>query len=231
MWLEGHNLRTSQPAAKLAARCHGPFPVEKALSLVTYKLSLPSTWNIHPVFHTDLLTSYRETSFHGENYQCPPAELVQGVEEYEVEAVLDMRHYGRKKKHQYLVRWKGYPNSDNKWVNHEDMNTPEAIKDYEATRKDISRLCSLASFPNTLMSSSPISVSSNSPTHVEILDALVTASANDLAEAQVAFPTPEPGCLSLNSMGSADLDLAPTTVVRDASLETNSLSVAEGATA
>ena len=55
VWLAGRNLRTSQPATKLAARHHGPFLVEQVLSPVTYKLSLPSTWNVHPVFHTDLL--------------------------------------------------------------------------------------------------------------------------------------------------------------------------------
>ena len=166
VWLEGRNLHTSQPAAKLAARRHGPFPVEQVLSPVTYKLSLPSTWNIHPVFHTDLLTPYWETLFHGENYQHPSAKLVQGVEEYEVEAVLDMRHYGRKKKRQYLVKWKGYPNSDNEWVDHRDMNAPKAIQEYEEARKDKSRLCCLADLPNTQMSSSPISISSNSPTHL-----------------------------------------------------------------
>ena len=78
VWLKGRNLCTSQPAAKLAAQCHSPFPVEQVLSPVTYKLSLPPTWNIHPVFHTDLLTPYRETPFHGENYQRPSAELIQG---------------------------------------------------------------------------------------------------------------------------------------------------------
>ena len=43
------------------------------------------------------------------------------------------------------------------------------------------------------MSSSPISVLSNSLTHLKILNTLVTASANDLAEAQAAFLMPEPG--------------------------------------
>ena len=142
VWLEGHNLHTSQPAAKLAARCHSPFLVEQVLSPVTYKLSPPSTWNVHPVFHTDLLTPYWETPFHGKNYQHPLAKLVQGVEEYEVEAVLGMRHYRRKKKRQYLVKWKGYPDSDNEWVDHEDMNAPEAIQEYEKARKDKSRLLS-----------------------------------------------------------------------------------------
>ena len=228
VWLEGRNLRTNQPTAKLATRRHSLFPVEQVLFPVTYKLSLPSAWNVHPVFHIDLLTTYRETPFHGENYQHPPAELVQGIEEYEVEAVLDMRHYGRKKKCQYLVKWKGYPDGDNEWVDHTDMHAPKAIKEYEEIRKDKSRLRSLASLSNTLMSSSPISVSSNSPTHLEILDALVATSASDLAEAQVAFPTPEPGCISPYSLDSAPLDLASTTVVHDTSLEADSLPAAEG---
>ena len=133
VWLEECNLRTSQTTAKLAARRHGPFLVEQVLSPVTYKLRLPSTWNVHLVFHTDLLTPYRETPFHGKNYQRPPVELVQGVEAYEVEAVLDMCHYGRKRKRQYLVKWKGYPDSNNKWGDHADMNAPEAIREYEET--------------------------------------------------------------------------------------------------
>ena len=211
MWLEGRNLRTNQLTAKLAARRHGPFSVEQVLSPVTYKLSLPSTWNIHLVFHTDLLTPYRETPFHGENYQRPLAELIQGLEEYEVKAVLDVRHYGRKKKRQYLVKWKGYPDSNNEWVDHADMHAPEAIKEYEEMQKDESRLCSCATLSNTEMSSSPISISSNSPTHLEVLDALVAAPASELAKAQVAFPTPEPGCLSPDSTFSVDLDLDPAT--------------------
>ena len=77
------------------------------------------------------------------------------------------------------------------------------------------------------MSSSPISISSNSPTHVKILDFLITASTSNLAEAQAAFPTPEPGHLSPNSMDSADLNLTSTTIVRNASLEASSLSVME----
>ena len=213
VWLEGRNLRTNQPTAKLAAQCHRPFLVEQVLSPVTYKLNLPSTWNIHLVFHTGLLTPYRETPFHGENYQCPPVELIQGQEEYEVEAVLGERHYGRKKKRQYLVKWKGYPDSDNEWVDHVDMHALEAIKEYEETRKDKSRLRSRVNRSITLMSSSPISISSSSPTHLDVLDALVAAPASDLAEARAAFPVPEPGRLSPNSTFSVDVDLSPATCI------------------
>ena len=91
------------------------------------------------------------------------------------------------------------------------MHAPEAIKEYKEARKDKSRLCSHINRSNTPMSSSPISISSNSPTHLEILDALIAAPASDLAEARAAFPPPEPGRLSPNSTFSVDVDLSPAT--------------------
>ena len=83
------------------------------------------------MFHIDLLTPYRETPFHGRNYERPPPDLVTNQEEYEVEKVLDACHYGRKKTRQYLVKWKGYPDSDNEWVSQEDMSADKAIWEYE----------------------------------------------------------------------------------------------------
>ena len=136
VWLEGRNLHTNQPTAKLAARRHGPFLVEQVLSPVTYKLSLPLTWNVHPVFHIDLLTPYRETPFQGRNYEHPPPDLVANQEEYEVKKVLDVRHYGRKKTRQYLVKWNGYPDSDNEWVSQEDMSADKAIREYKEGLRD-----------------------------------------------------------------------------------------------
>ena len=65
------------------------------------------------MFHVDLLTPYRETEFHGPNYNQLPPDLVGGEEQYEVEQVLDEHIYGCWKKKQYLVKWKGYPDSDN----------------------------------------------------------------------------------------------------------------------
>jgi hypothetical protein len=101
------------------------------LSPITYQLTLPGTWKIHDVFHVDLLTPYIEMEFHGPNYTRPPPDLVQGTEEYEVEAILDSRQHGRGHKVQYLVKWKGYPNSDNEWVNWDDMHTDEALEKFK----------------------------------------------------------------------------------------------------
>jgi hypothetical protein len=123
--------------AKLAPKCHGPFKVIQVMSPVNYRLELPTQWSIHDVFHTDLLTPYRKTPMHGANYQRPPPDLVDGVEEYKVEKVLDSRQYGHKRKLQYLIAWKGYPDSDNQWVNWDDAEgAEEAIREFKCLNPD-----------------------------------------------------------------------------------------------
>jgi hypothetical protein len=131
VWLEGHHLWTNQLTAKLAPKRHGPFKVIQVMSLVNYHLELPMQWSIHPVFHIDLLTPYRETTMYGTNYQCPPLDLVDGEEEYEIEAVIDSRRFSRGRKLQYLVKWRGYPDSDNQWVNKEDLFADEALWEFK----------------------------------------------------------------------------------------------------
>ena len=69
VWLEGRNLKTHHPTTKLAPRRYGPFLIERKLSPVTYRLTLPASMKIHPVFHVDLLTRYRETEAHSPNYK------------------------------------------------------------------------------------------------------------------------------------------------------------------
>jgi hypothetical protein len=69
---------------------------------------LPSQWRIHNVFHTSLLTPYKETEEYGDNFMQPPLELINGQEEYEVEQIMNSRQIGHTQKLQYLLHWKGY---------------------------------------------------------------------------------------------------------------------------
>ena len=101
------------------------------MSPVSYQLQLPHQWRIHPVFHIDLLMPYRETKTHGENYQCPPPELIDDEEEYEVEAILDSHRFGRGCKLQYLIKWLGYPESDNQWEDADKVHADEHIRDFQ----------------------------------------------------------------------------------------------------
>ncbi len=130
VWLEAKNLALPYGSVKLAPRRHGPFPITQVISPVTYKLALPHQWTIHPVFHTSLLTPYNETKEHGENYSRPPPDLVGGGEQYEVEAIRSHRHQGRGKQLQYLIKWLGYPESDNTWEPAGNLQTPVLLKEY-----------------------------------------------------------------------------------------------------
>jgi Chromo (CHRromatin Organisation MOdifier) domain len=93
-------------------------------------LNLPEQWKIHNVFHASLLTPYKETEEHGPNYERQLPDLVEGQEEWEVEKVLDSRRYGRTKKLQYLLKWKGYPEAENTWQDKKDIFAQQLIEEY-----------------------------------------------------------------------------------------------------
>jgi hypothetical protein len=82
------------------------------------------------VFHTSLLTPYRETTTHGPNFSRPPPDMIEGQEEYEVESIVAHRQFGRGKKLHYLIKWKGYPASDNTWEPEENVHAPDLILRY-----------------------------------------------------------------------------------------------------
>ena len=86
------------------------------------------------MFHTDLLTPYRETKTHGENYQRPPPELIDNKEEFEVEAILDSRRFGRGRKLQYLVKWLRYPDSNNQWEDVDKVHADELVRAFQWQR-------------------------------------------------------------------------------------------------
>ena len=160
VWLEGKNLRTAQPTPKLGARRHGPFKVIQVMSPINYRLELPTQWSIHPVFHIDLLTPYRETITHGANYQCPPPDLVDNAEEYEVERILDSRLFGRRWRLQYLVKWKGYPDLDNMWVDKDDVFADDKVRAFKDSNPEART--HLRAMQSTTMPHSPLASSRSS---------------------------------------------------------------------
>jgi hypothetical protein len=59
--------------------------------------------------------------------------LVDGEEEYSVEKILDSRKFGRRRRLQYLVKWEGYPDSDNMWVDKDDVFADDKVREFKAS--------------------------------------------------------------------------------------------------
>jgi hypothetical protein len=130
VWLEGKNLKLPYQSLKLAPKHHGPFKIIRVISPVAYQLALPLAWTIHDVFHAGLLTPYRETRQYGENYPRPPPDVIDGEEEFEVEAISGHHLHGKSRQLQYLIKWKGYPSADNMWEDHHQVFAEDLIKEY-----------------------------------------------------------------------------------------------------
>ena len=68
---------------------------------VAAQLELPPAWTIHDIFHMGLLTLFRETSQYGDNFPRPPPDIIDGEEEFEVEAIINHRYFRRQHDLQY----------------------------------------------------------------------------------------------------------------------------------
>ena len=115
VWLEVTHPKLPHQGSKLNPKWYGPFKVLNAISPVAFKLDLPVSWTIHPIFHMSLLTLYVKMNAHGPNYSWPPPDLINDEEQYEVEQIRNNQHHRHSRTLQYLIKWWGYPKSDNTW--------------------------------------------------------------------------------------------------------------------
>jgi hypothetical protein len=108
--LNGRNIQTRRPSRKLDHKNHGPFQIEKIISPLAVKLTLPRKWKIHDVFHVSLIEPYRQSE-----HREPPnaakvlreADDIEQSEEYDVDEVVASTKKGRRVL--YLVKWLDYP--------------------------------------------------------------------------------------------------------------------------
>jgi len=108
--LNGRNIQTCRPSQKLDHKNHGPFQVEKVISPLAVKLTLPRKWRIHDEFHVSLVEPYRT----GDMQRTPDpvkvlreADDIENSEEYDVDEIMGSTKKGRRVL--YLVKWLDYP--------------------------------------------------------------------------------------------------------------------------
>ena len=130
VWLKAKYLALPYASAKLAPKCHSPFQITKEISPVAYRLTLPRAWTIHNVFHSSLLTHYKETLKHRAQFQCPPPELIGNKEEYEVDQIINHQHHRKHCQLQYLIHWKGYSATDDTWEPADQVHADKLVKSY-----------------------------------------------------------------------------------------------------
>jgi len=96
--LNGRNIKTRRLTKKLDHKNHGPVQIEKLVSPLAVRLTLPRKWKIHNVFHVSLLEPYRTC----EHRAVPdPSKVlretddIEQSEEYDVEEVMSSVERGR----------------------------------------------------------------------------------------------------------------------------------------
>ena len=133
VWLSTRNLTTTRPSRKLDYRKIGPYRIIEKINNVAFRLQLPHTFQIHPVFHTSLLSPHIEKDIPGRRTQPLPPVLLENGPEWEVEELVDVRKGNRKgaRGWEWLVRWKGFGVGDDSWETQEELlRAPEALQDF-----------------------------------------------------------------------------------------------------
>jgi hypothetical protein len=116
VWLKGSDLRV-KGRTKLSAKNYSLYKKIKQLGPVDFKLKLPQTMKVHPVFHASKLLPFHLDEIAERNPPQPEGIEIEGQIEFVVEKVLDSRvvNTGWHKKMEYLVKWLGYDDSENTW--------------------------------------------------------------------------------------------------------------------
>jgi hypothetical protein len=129
VWLLRKHIQTKRPSKKLDYQRFGPFKIIKQINPVSYRLELPSTMQIHPVFHVSLLEPYHESTISGRTLPPPPPIEVDNEMEYEVEEILDSRIKNRRL--EYLIHWQGYGIDERTWEPSSNVtNALEKVKEF-----------------------------------------------------------------------------------------------------
>jgi hypothetical protein len=108
IYLIQRNIQIKQLSTKLDHKKLGLFKIKRIIGLVNYKLVLPRTMNIYPVFYISLL----ELILLGVLLApVTKIELVNPNIEYKIEEILDYKQVRNYIK--YLVKWTDYLYSEN----------------------------------------------------------------------------------------------------------------------
>lgn len=137
--LNSHSLHLNRSHAgvgrKLLKKFDGPFEIQDKLSPVTYRLRLPSSYQVHPVINIAHLESYHSSPTHlGPRSSIPFDRAKSAEQEWEVEAIVgeQRRKRGLKRLPYYRVRYVGFGPEHDEWIPKGYLrNAPEILREWQ----------------------------------------------------------------------------------------------------
>ncbi|HEY9845407.1 MAG TPA: chromo domain-containing protein, partial [Candidatus Caenarcaniphilales bacterium] len=117
VYIDAKNFKRKGRSKTFEPKKVGPFAISKVMSNDNYELSLPANAKRHPEFHISLLHKAHPDTPLQETFHYEPEE----EDTFEVEAIL------KQQGNQYLVKWKGYPDSENTWHYEKDLTSCQEL--------------------------------------------------------------------------------------------------------
>jgi hypothetical protein len=134
VWVTTRHWQTDRPSKKLANQMEGPYEILEQIGH-SFKLKLPNSMKVHPVFHAKKLCKDPDNPLPGQaNPELLPLELEDGEAEYEVQEVLAVKlEWG---KLWYRIQWKGW-DPDPEWYPASSLsNSPLALRTFHEANPD-----------------------------------------------------------------------------------------------
>lgn len=109
----------------LVRKYEGPFEIVAKVGKISYRLDLPPSFRIHPVFHASVLKPYHEDKgdpSRGQSRRAPMT--VTASYDRDIEAILDyqaLQRRGQPADATFLVHWKGQSPDEATWESYEDL--------------------------------------------------------------------------------------------------------------
>lgn len=136
--LSTRHIRSLRPKKKLDWKYVGPGTILDQIGPSAFKVDFPGLKNVHPVFHASLLEPYKQSGEIPHPEAPKQHELGEyGDDVYYVDKIVDQRK-NENDQWEYLVKWTGYPESENTWEPATNV-TQKSLREFWEKTKQIPR--------------------------------------------------------------------------------------------